>query len=175
MEDEARASDRPDGPRRALAVAVATLASVIGYWTVVIAVAAASDTGTVEGTGVAVAIGFLLISIAFLLLAWLSRRQRLGRATLAAAALALVVWTLVPLAIGELVSPYVAAVGGGGAFALRADSPQQVSHRLTGVLLISVCTAIIVRLVFGLALIVAPFLPLSTLLAADYVSERRAP
>jgi len=171
---DSHAAGRPDGPRRALAVAEATLAAVIAYWAVVIAVAAASDTGTVEGTGFAVAIGFLLIPIAFLILARVSRRRRPVRAALIAAASALVVWAGAQSFIGELAVPFVAAVGGGGAFALRADPPQRVGHRLIGALLATLYIAIIVKLAFGLALILAPFLPLPTLLAADYVSERRA-
>lgn len=168
-------TDGTSRPRRALAVALATLAAVIAYWAVVIAVAAASELGTVDGTtGVAIAIGFFLIPIAFLLLAWLSKHRRIVRASALGAALALVIWTWTPFAIGELVSPFVAAVGAGGAVALRAEPPQRLTHRLIGVGLITVYAAIIVQLAFGFALIVAPFLPLPTLLAADYLSERRA-
>ena len=162
-------------PRLLLAVALATLAAVIAYWAVVIAVAAASETGTIDGTtGVAIAIGFFLIPIAFLLLAWLSRHPRMVRTTAFAAALALVIWTWAPFAIGELVSPFVAAVGIGGAVALRTDPPHRLAHRLIAVGLTTLYVAIIVQLAFGFALLIAPFLPLPSLLAADYVSERRA-
>jgi len=176
ISDAEQPNHRPGTPRRVLAVALATVAAVVAYWSVVIAVAAASNSGTVDGTtGVAVAIGFFLIPISFLLLSWLSKNPRLVRRTALGAAFALVIWTWTPFVIGELVSPFVAAVGTGGAVALRADAPQRVSHRLIAVLLTTVYVAIIVQLAFGFALVVAPFLPLASLLAADYVSERRTP
>lgn len=175
MDDNTSAAiDRIAQPRRVLSVVVATLAAVIAYWAVVIAVAAASDTGTIDGTtGVAIGIGFLLIPIAFLLLAWLSRQRNMVRATAVGAALALVIWTWTPFVIGELISPFVAAVGTGGAIAFRADPPQRLAHRLIAVVLITIYVAVIVQLAFEFALIAAPFLPLTSLLAADYVSERR--
>lgn len=172
---EAATAYVPNAPRRALAVTLATLAAVIAYWAVVIAVAAASGSGTIDGTtGVAIGIGFFLIPISFLILSWLSRHSRMVRATALGAAIALVIWTWVPFAIGELVSPFVAAVGAGGAFALRSDPPQRVAHRLIAVALISIYVGIVVNLAFGFALLAAPFLPLPSLLAADWVSKRIA-
>ncbi|MCP3976916.1 MAG: hypothetical protein GY720_20710 [bacterium] len=154
---------------------MATLAGVAAYWAVVIAVASASESGSVDGTtGVAVGIGLFLLPIAFLLLARLSHHQQVVRATALAAGVALVIWTWVPFAIGELVSPFAAALGTGGAIALRVDPPQRVAHRLIAVAVVTVYLAIIVHVAFGLALLIAPFLPLGSLLAADYISERTA-
>jgi hypothetical protein len=141
----------------------------------VLAVASASDTGTVDGTtGIAVGIGFLLIPVSFLIVAWMTRHDRLVMASGLATALALVIWTWVPFVIGELVSPFAAAVGCGGAIALRSDPPQRLSHRLIGVGILTAYVFIVVRVAFGFALLATPFLPLATVLAADWVSERLA-
>ncbi len=167
--------DRPSLPRRAMAVAFATLAAVVAYWAVVVAVAAASDTGTVDGTtGVAVAVGFFMLPVAFLVLAWLSQHDRIVRVTSLATALALVLWTWFPFVFGELVSPFAAAVGFGGSIALRRDGSQRIRTRMIAAALVTAYVFIIVRVAFGFALLVTPFLPLVAVLAADLVSERRA-
>lgn len=167
--------DRPSQPRRLLAVGFATLTAVIAYWAVIIAVAAASDTGSVDGTtGLAVGLGFFLLPVTFLVLAWLSRHESMVRVTALAAALALVLWTWFPFFVGELLSPFAAALGCGGALALRTDDAQRVWHRLIGVAAITVYVFIVVRVAFGFALLVTPFLPLTTVLVADYISERRS-
>ena len=167
--------DRPSQPRRLLAVGFATLTAVIAYWAVIIAVAAASDTGSVDGTtGIAVGLGFFLLPVTFLVLAWLSRHESMVRVTVLAAALALVLWTWFPFLVGELLSPFAAALGCGGALALRSDGAQRVWHRLVAVAGITVYVFIVVRVAFGFALLVTPFLPLTTVLVADYISERRS-
>lgn len=167
-------TDRPGVPRRLMAVAFGTLAAVVAYWAVVIAVAAASDTGTVDGTtGVALAIGFLMLPVAFLVVAWLSRHDRIVRVTSLATAVALVFWTWVPFFLGEMLSPFAAAVGFGGAIALRRDEPQRLGARMFAAVMITVYVYVVVRVAFGFALIVTPFLPLGAILAADLVVERR--
>lgn len=158
-----------------MAVAFATLAAVVAYWAVIVAVAAASDTGTVDGTtGVAVAVGFLMLPVAFLVLAWLSKHDRIVRVTSLATALALVLWTWFPFILGELISPFAAALGFGGAVALRRDEPQRISHRMIAAAVTTAYVFVIARVAFGFALLVTPFLPLAGVLAADVVSERRA-
>jgi hypothetical protein len=120
--------DRPGQPRRLLAVGFGTLTAVIAYWAVIVAVAAASETGS----------------------------------------------TWFPFIVGELISPFAAALGCGGALALRVDGVQRIWHRLIGVAGITVYVFIVVRVAFGFALLVTPFLPLTTVLVADYISERRS-
>jgi hypothetical protein len=173
--DQERVDDRPSQPRRLLATALATLAAVVAYWAVVIAVAAASDTGSVDSTtGIAVAIGFFLLPMAFLVLAKMSRQDRLVRTTVMAAGLGLVLWTWVPFIAGELLSPFAAALGCGGAVALRVDGAQRIRHRLVAVAAVTIYVFVVVRAAFGFALLVTPFLPLPAVLVADFVSERRS-
>lgn len=167
--------DRPSLPRRAMAVAFATLAAVVAYWAVVVAVAAASDTGTVdETTGVAVALGFFMLPVAFFLLAWLSQNDSIVRVTGLATGLGLVLWTWFPFIFGELVSPFAAALGFGGAIALRRDDPQRIRDRMIGAAAVTAYVFIVVRVAFGFALLITPFLPFAAVLATDLVTERRA-
>lgn len=158
-----------------MAVAFATLAAVVAYWAVVVAVAVASDTGTVDGTtGVAVGIGFFMLPVSLLLLAWLSGNDRIVRMTSLGTALGLVLWTWFPFVFGEVISPFAAALGFGGAVALRRDDPQRFSYRLVGAAAVTAYIFIVARIAFGFALLVTPFLPLAAILATDVVSEKRA-
>lgn len=169
------ADERPSTRRRFLAVAFATVLAVAAYWAIVVSIAAASDTGSVdETTAVAVMVGFVLLPGAFFVLAWLSGRDGILRSGVLASALALVIWTWLPFLVGELLSPFAAALGAGGAFALRLDPPARMAHRLLAALAIAGYVFVVARLAFGFALLATPFLPLLALLWADVVSARIA-
>jgi hypothetical protein len=157
-----------------MAVTVATLAAVIAYWAVVLAVASVSDSRAVDGTtGGAIALGLFLLPVTFVLLAWISQNDELVRQAAFATALALIIFTWGPFIVGEPITPFAAAVGVGGAFAFGSEAEHRLSYRLVAVIVVTLYIYVIVRAAFGFALLVTPFFPLAGILAADFVSERR--
>lgn len=150
----------------------ATVVVLLSYWAIVLAsLVAAQDDGPPAGPGFA--LGFSLIPVAFLVLAFGSVHRSAPVAVLKAMGLALAVG--VPLgALTDPATALVAGFGAGGVVALRRDEPQTVRSRAIAVALVTVYVFVLLRTFLQAGLFGAPFLPIVAVGMADYVVEQRA-
>jgi hypothetical protein len=171
---------QPLSPQRKwLAITVATLVLVPGFWALLAGlVAGATDrsagTEAEPNAAVGLAVGLAVVPFVFVALAFLSEHPRAPGAVLRAMGWALLVGILVYALAGDAVTWIVAGVGAGGIQALRMDYPENWRARALGVVVASVYTLVLVRTAGALVLLPAPIFPLTAIGVADHLSERRA-
>ncbi len=168
------AGAEPLPPRRKWrAITLATLVLVPAYWAILAGVvSAASDDGPAPAAGPLIAFGLMLIPFVFVVLAFLSENPRAAGAVVKALALAVVVGVPASALAADAVTGMVAGVGAGGIAALRADD-RVTKARTLAILAVSVYVFVLVRMVGGVALVLAPALPFAALGVADHLVEVR--
>ena len=87
--------------------------------------------------------------------------------------LSLVVGVPISALAADAVTGLVAGMAAGGMAALRADLDHDTRLRIIAVVVITVGTYATLRVAPGLALLVGPVLPFTSLGIADHLSERR--
>ena len=169
----AAAGVTPLPPRRKwLAITLATLLFLPGYWFMLNGlVAAAAPRG--PGTGPLVAFGLALVPFVFVLLAFLSEHPRAPGAVLRALGLSLLIGIPASALAGDAVTGIVAGMGAGGIPALRADLPHGWKPRATAVGVVTLLVFLLLRTETTAALLLAPALPFTSIGVADHLSERR--
>ncbi|HEX6231275.1 MAG TPA: hypothetical protein VF029_06145 [Actinomycetota bacterium] len=166
----------PLSPRRKWrAILLATLLLAPAFWSILIGVVAvaAEDGAETPPAGPFIAFGLALIPFVFVALAFLSEHPRAPGAAVRAMVLSLLVGIPVSALAVDAVTGLVAGVGAGGVAALRADVPHDWKTRAVAVALVSAYVFVVVRFAPGVALLVSPALPFTSLGVADHVSERR--
>jgi hypothetical protein len=158
------------------AITLATLVLVPGYWSILtgLVIAASDDPGLDINPGAAIAFGLAVIPFVFVVLAFASEHPRAPGAVLRAMGLALLVGISVSAVARDAVTGIVAGVGAGGIVALRMDLPHRWKPRAVAVVLASLYTFVLIRLVGPVALLPAPILPFTGIGIADHLSERKA-
>jgi hypothetical protein len=166
----------PLSPQRAWrAIAAATAVVVLAYGLLLAGqVSAAPGRSGVPLPWIVIATGLLLLPVAFWVLAVLSERDRPLRVAGKAAAVAVLVGLMVSAVAADGVTGIVAAVGAGGAVALRLDDDHSARARVAAVLVATAYVLVMVRTGGSIAVLLAPLLPLTGLGLADHLSARRA-
>lgn len=151
-----------------LAIGLATMVAMTGYSSLLVAIVS-SQSDTPDAAGPAFALGFALVPVSFVVLAFVSGHKRAPFAVLKAMGL----WLPIALPIG-LVNPVLglcAAYGAGGSLALRFRPTDRWPTRAWAVVLVSLYS-------FGALLVYAPLgilsgglLPFAALGLADYYSQ----
>jgi uncharacterized membrane protein len=170
------AGAEPLAPRRKwLAITLATLLLVPGFWALLAGlVAEASEVEGGPDPAAAVALGIAIVPFVFVVLAFGSSHPRAPGAVLKAMGLTLLVGLPVMGLAADAVTGIIAGVGAGGAVALRADEGHSYRARAIAVLAATLYTFVLVRTVGAMALLPAPVLPFTGIGVADHISERRA-
>jgi hypothetical protein len=172
-----KAGIEPLSPQRKWrAITLATLLFVPAYWAIV---AALVSLGTGDGkatpaAGPLIAFGLCLIPFVFVALAFLSEHPRAPGAAVKGMIVSLLVGIPVSALAQDAVTGLVAGLGAGGIFALRLDLSHSVKARIIAVVAVTVYCFFLLRTVSGLALLIGPALPFTSLGIADHLSERRA-
>jgi hypothetical protein len=175
--DAGFAGAQPLSPQRKWqTITLATLLLVPAYWAILAGLVSAGASDGDEGSphaGLALAFGLSLIPFVFVALAFISGHPRAPGAVVKAMGLAILVGIPVSAIAGDAVTGIVAGVGAGGVVALRPDDPDGRKARVVGVLVASIYTFALVRMIGALALFPAPIFPLTAIGLADHLFERR--
>jgi hypothetical protein len=160
--------------RKWLAITLATLLFVPGYWFMLSGVvSAATETGGGPSPAPFIAFGLVLIPFVFLVLAFVSQHPRAPGAVLRAMGLSLLVGIPISALASDAVTGVVAAMGAGGIAAMRADLAHDWKSRALAVLAVTAFVYLMLRLDSTVALLLAPALPFTAIGVADHLSERR--
>lgn len=166
----------PLSPRKKWrAILLATLVLAPAFWAIVAGmVGAASHAADAPVAAPYIAFGLAVIPFVFVVLAFLSEHPRAPGAAVKAMIVSLLVGIPVSALAQDAVTGLVAGLGAGGIFALRMDLPHTVKARVIAVVAVTVYCFFLLRTVSGLALLIGPALPFTSLGIADHLSERRA-
>lgn len=163
-----RAEDEASYKRAWLAIGLATMVALTSYTSLLVAIVA-SQSDTPDAAGPAFALGFALVPVAFVLLAFVSGHKRAPIAVLKAMGL----WLPIALPLG-LVNPVLglcAAFGFGGSVALKHRYVDRWSARAWVVVLVSLYCFGAVLIFPPLGIISGGLLPFAVLGLADYYSQ----
>jgi hypothetical protein len=156
------------------AITLATLVLAPAYVFLLIGVvAAASHKRSAPAPGPYVAAGLALIPFVFIVLAFVSQHPRAPGAVVRAMGLTLLVGLLTSAAVPDAVTGFVAGIGAGGVVGLRSELAHTWKSRAIAVLIAAVWVAITVRVFPGVALLLAPILPFTSIGVADHLQERK--
>ena len=170
-----RGGMEPLSPQRKwLAITVATVILVPGYWALLAGMVASGseDKTDAPNAAAALALGLAVIPFVFLVLAFMSSHPRVPGAVLKAMGLALLVGIPVSALAADAITGMVAGTGAGAIVCLRADDDHNWRSRAIGVAVATVYTFVLVR-TSPLALLAAPIFPFTAIGIADHLSERR--
>ena len=145
------------------------------YWAILAGLVSGASDGD-EGSphaGLALAFGLSLIPFVFVVLAFVSGHPRAPGAVIRAMGLAILVGIPVSAIAGDAVTGIVAGVGAGGIASLRPDDYDSWKSRSVGVVVATIYTFALVRMIGALALFPAPIFPLTAIGLADYFVARR--
>jgi hypothetical protein len=157
-----------------LAITLATLVLVPGYWAILGAfVSSASDGSAGPNSGPLLAFGLCVVPFVFVVLAFVSQHPRAPGAVLRAMGLALVIGIPVSALASDAVTGLVAGMGAGAIAATRSDPDSSVRARALGVLIASAFEFVLLRTATVTGLLLAPVLPFTSIGLADHVREIR--
>jgi hypothetical protein len=165
----------PLAPRKKWrAILLATLVLAPAFWAIIFGmVAAASDAADAPAAAPFIAFGLAVIPFVFVALAFLSEHPRAPGAAVKAMIISLLVGIPVSALAQDAVTGLVAGLGAGGVVALRMDLSDRVKSRAIAVVVVTVYCFFLLRTVSGVALLMGPALPFTSLGIADHLSERR--
>ena len=144
------------------------------FWAIIFGmVSAASDAADAPAAAPYIAFGLAVIPFVFVALAFLSEHPRAPGAAVKGMIVSLLVGIPVSALAQDAVTGLVAGLGAGGIFALRMDLSHTVKARIIAVVAVTVYCFFLLRTVSGLALLIGPALPFTSLGIADHLSERR--
>jgi hypothetical protein len=165
-------SEKDQSYRRSwFAIGIATMIVLVSYGALLVAVVAARS-DTPDAAGPAFAVGFALVPIVFVALAFLSGRRNAAIQVLKAMG----VWLLVALPLG-LFNPVFGLVLGfglGGVLTLRERETDTWKVRSIAVVIVAVYTLGMLFVFPGLGLLSGGLLPISVLGIADTYTQNRA-
>lgn len=171
--DESRrlAADDQSYKRSWLAIGLATMVVMTSYSSLLVAIVA-SRSDTPDAAGPAFALGFALVPIAFVVLAFLSGHRRAPIAVLKAMG----IWLLIALPLG-LLNPILglcAAFGAGGVVSLKQRETDRWQTRSLAVVLVSVYSLGALLVYPPIGVLSGGLVPLAALGLADYYTENKA-
>jgi hypothetical protein len=114
-----------------------------------------------------------VIPFVFVALAFLSEHPRAPGAAVKGMIVSLLVGIPVSALAQDAVTGLVAGLGAGGMFAMRMDLSDRMKARVIAVAAVTVYCYFLLRTVSGVALLMGPALPFTSLGIADHLSERR--
>lgn len=165
-------TDEPQSFKRSwLAIGLSTIVLLVSYSSLLVAIVA-TQSDTPEAAGPAFALGFALVPVVFVAVAFLSGRKHPSMAVLKAMGL----WLLIALPLG-LFNPVFglcAGFGAGGVLTLKENDTDRWKHRSIAVLLASTYSLSMLFIIPALGLLSGGLLPLASLGIADYYTEYRA-
>jgi len=157
------------------AILLATLVLAPAFWAIIFGmVSAASDAADAPAAAPYIAFGLAVIPFVFVALAFLSEHPRAPGAAVKGMIVSLLVGIPVSALAQDAVTGLVAGLGAGGIFAMRMDLSDRTKARIIAVVAVTVYCFFLLRTVSGLALLIGPALPFTSLGIADHLSERRA-
>lgn len=154
-----------------LAIGLSTIVLMVSYSSLLVAIVA-TQSDTPEAAGPTFALGFALVPVVFVSVAFLSGRSRAPTAVLKGMG----VWLLVALPLG-LFNPVFglcAGFGMGGVLTLRERDTDRWQTRVIAVLLVATYSLAMLFVIPGIGLLSGGLLPLASLGLADYYSQNRA-
>jgi hypothetical protein len=164
-------TDSQEGYKRSwLAIGLGTMVIVVSYSSILVAVVA-SRTDTPEAAGPAFALGFALVPIVFVTVAFVSGRKAAPIAALKGMGLWLVV--ALPLGLFNPVFGLCAAFGIGGVLTLKVGETDSWIIRTVAVGLVASYSLLMVFIIPALGVVSGGLLPLAALGIADYYSRNR--
>lgn len=158
--------------RRAwLAIGLATIVQLVSYSSLLVAIVA-TQSDEPEAAGPTFALGFALVPVVFVVVAFVSGRSRAPIQVLKAMGL----WLVIGLPLGLLnpVFGLCAAFGFGGVITLKGDETTSWRARSVAVGALSIYVLAVLFIIPALGLISGGVLPLAVLGLADYFSRNRA-
>ena len=157
------------------AILLATLVLAPAFWAIIFGmVSAASDAADAPAAAPYIAFGLALIPFVFVVLAFLSEHPRAPGAAVKGMIVSLLVGIPVSALAQDAVTGLVAGLGAGGIFAMRMDLSDRTKARIIAVVAVTMYCFLLLRTVSGLALLIGPALPFTSLGIADHLAERRA-
>lgn len=154
-----------------LAIGLSTIVLMVSYSSLLVAIVA-TQSDTPEAAGPTFALGFALVPVVFVSLAFLSGRRNAPTAVLKAAG----VWLLVALPLG-LFNPVFglcAGFGIGGVLTLKERDTDRWQIRTIAVLLSALYSFGMLWVIPAIGLLSGGLLPFACLGLADYYTEHRA-
>ncbi len=154
-----------------LAIGLSTIVLMVSYSSLLVAIVA-TQSDTPEAAGPTFALGFALVPVVFVSLAFLSGRRNAPTAVLKAAG----VWLLVALPLG-LFNPVFglcAGFGIGGVLTLKVHDTDRWQIRTIAVLLAALYSLGMLWVIPAIGLLSGGLLPFACLGLADYYTEHRA-
>ena len=154
-----------------LAIGLSTIVLMVSYSSLLVAIVA-TQSDTPEAAGPTFALGFALVPVVFVALAFLSGRRNAPMAVLRAAG----VWLLVALPLG-LFNPVFglcAGFGIGGVLTLRERDTDRWQARTIAVLLVATYSLGMLWVIPAIGLLSGGLLPFACLGLADYYTQHRA-
>jgi hypothetical protein len=160
-----------DGYKRSwLAIGLGTMVTVVSYSSILVAIVAARS-DTPEASGPAFALGFALVPVVFVTVAFVSGRRAAPMAVLKGMGLWLVIG--LPLALLNPVFGLCMGFGIGGVVTLRRGESASWIVRTISVALIAVYCLVMVFIIPPLGILSGGLLPLAALGIADYYTRNR--
>ena len=154
-----------------LAIGLATLVVMVSYSSLLVAIVA-SRSDTPEASGPAFALGFALVPIAYVALAFVSGRRNAPMQVLKAMGVWLVVG--MPLVLANPIFGLAVGYGSAGVPTLRVRPTDSWKARIVAVLLVAAYSLAMLQIIPPLGLLSGGLLPLASLGLADYYTQNRA-
>lgn len=164
--------DEDQGYKRSwLAIGLATVVVMISYSSLLVAIVA-TRSDTPQASGPVFALGFALVPIAYVALAFVSGRHSAPMAVLKAMGL----WLLLalPLSLFNPVFGLAVGYGMGGVLTLKQRDTDRWQARSIAVFLVAAYSLIMLFVIPAVGLLSGGLLPLASLGLADYYSQNRA-
>ncbi len=160
--------------RKWRAITLATLLLAPAFWSVLVGtVSAASNDANAPPAGPFIAFGLAVVPFVFVVLAFLSEHPRAAAAAVKAMVVALLVGIPVSAVAADAATGLVAGLGAGGIIALRSEIGLSWKARAIGVMAAAAYEFVLLRSVPGIALLMGPVLPFTSLGVADHIVEWR--
>jgi hypothetical protein len=153
------------------AIGLSTIVLMVSYSSLLVAIVA-TQSDTPEAAGPTFALGFALVPVVFVALAFLSGRRNAPTAVLKAAG----VWLLLALPLGLFNPIFGLCVGFGigGVLTLKERDTDRWQTRTIAVLLVATYSLAMLWLIPAIGLLSGGLLPLACLGLADYYTQNRA-
>ncbi|MGI9528245.1 MAG: hypothetical protein ACR2NG_00915 [Acidimicrobiia bacterium] len=153
-----------------LAIGLGTMVLMVSYGSLLVAIAA-GQSNTPQAAGPAFALGFMLVPVVYVVVAFVSGHDRAPTAVLKAMGLWLVV--ALPLSLFNPIFGLCTGFGIGGVVTLNADGPDRWLARTVSVLLVATYSLAILFVFPALGVMSGGLLALPALGLADYYTRNR--
>jgi hypothetical protein len=165
-------TDDDQGYKRSwLAIGLSTIVLMVSYSSLLVAIVA-TQSDTPEAAGPTFALGFALVPVVFVAVAFLSGRRNAPTSVLKAMGVWLVV--ALPLGLFNPVFGLCAGFGMGGVLTLKENDTDRWQARTIAVLLVATYSLSMLWVIPAIGLLSGGISPLASLGLADYYTRNRA-